>query len=74
MHFIVHKEPREKFFARGFSQVEAHSRADQVTYVLDTQKNVWCRLPSGKTPVLAAENDRRIYQAEIRRLGLYDSQ
>jgi hypothetical protein len=74
MRFIVHKQPGEKFFARGFSQVEANSRADQVTYVFDKKKNVWCRLPSGKTPVLAAEGDRGIYQAEIRRLGLYDSQ
>lgn len=73
MRFIVHKQPGEKFFARGFSQVEVHSCADQVTYVLDNKKKVWCRLPSGKTPVLAAEEDRGIYQAEIRRLGLYDS-
>jgi hypothetical protein len=74
MRFIVRKQLGEKFFATGFARVERHSCADEVTYVLDNKKNVWCRLPSGKTPVLATENDRGIYQAEIRRLGLYDSQ
>lgn len=59
------------FYARGYETVSKPTRADRYT-LYDDEIRGWTRMPSGRTPVLLAEEDRACYQSEVRRHGLYE--
>ncbi|KAJ7475635.1 hypothetical protein B0H11DRAFT_1917788 [Mycena galericulata] len=62
------------FYATGWENVSAPTRADRYTLYWDEERRGWTRMAKGRTPVLAREEDRACYQQEIQRHGLYDHQ
>ncbi|KAJ7789632.1 hypothetical protein B0H13DRAFT_1936405, partial [Mycena leptocephala] len=74
LRFLVSDGKSSSFLAMGFERVSQTTRADAHTFMWNTERGIFCRIPNNCTPVLASERDRRIYVEGIRRFRLYDSQ
>jgi hypothetical protein len=74
LRFLVGDGKSSSFLATGFERVSQITRADAHTFMWNTERGIFCRIPSDCTPVLASERDRGIYVEELRRFRLYDSQ
>jgi hypothetical protein len=74
LRFLVSDGKSSSFLATGFERVSQITCADAHTFMWNTERGIFCRIPSNCTPVLASERDRGIYMEELRRFRLYDSQ
>ncbi|KAJ7912885.1 hypothetical protein B0H13DRAFT_1874461 [Mycena leptocephala] len=74
LRFLVGDKKSRSFYAKGFEEVQQRSIADVHTFMWNTDRAIYGRIPNNHTPVLATEEDRGIYCAEVKRLRLYDTE
>jgi hypothetical protein len=74
LRFLIGDKKSRSFYAKGFEEVQQRSIADVHTFMWNTDRAIYGRIPNNHTPVLATEEDRGIYCAEVKRLRLYDTE